>query len=121
MKRTAKIKTDVLGWECTHTHSAKGDDYAHQLFFFKYEIETNGAKSITLPCDKNLFVLAATQIRTDCECKCVTELYDTVQPREFSFKFKTLNSKLNYIYRKAIAYFWRVDDVGRIIYLHYRP
>lgn len=121
MKRTAKIKTDVLGWECTHTHSAKGDDYAHQLFFFKYEIETNGAKSIRLPCDKNLFILAATQIKTDSECKCVTQLYDTVEPREFSFKLKTLKSKLNYIYRKAIAYVWRIDDIGRVIYLHYRP
>jgi len=121
MKRTAKIKTDVLGWECTHTHSEKGDNYAHQLFFFRYEIETKGAKSITLPCDKNLFILAATQIRTDCECKCVTRLYDTVEPREYSFRIKTLKSKLNYIYRKAIAYVWKIDDIGRIIYLHYRP
>ncbi len=121
MKRTAKIKADVFGWECTHTHSAKGDDYAHQLFFFKYEIETDGAKAIRLPCDKNLFILAATQIKTDCECKCVTSLYDTVEPREYNFKLKTLKSKINYIYRKAIAYVWRIDDIGRIIYLHYRP
>lgn len=121
MKRTAKIKTDVLGWECTHTHSEKGDDYARQLFFFKYEIETGGAKSLRLPCDKNLFILAATQIKTGCECKCVTPLYDTVEQREFTFKLKTLKSKLNYIYRKAIAYVWRIDDAGRIIYLHYRP
>ncbi len=121
MKRTAKIKTDVLGWECTHTHSSSGDDYAHQLFFFKYEIETNGAKSIRLPRDKNLFILAATQVRTECECKCITQLYDTVEPREFSFRLKTLKSKLNHIYRKAIAYAWRIDDIGRIFYLHYRP
>ncbi|MBQ3006333.1 MAG: alpha-mannosidase [Clostridia bacterium] len=121
MKRTAKIKTDVLGWECTHTHSASGDNYAHQLFFFKYEIETNGAKSVTLPGDKNLLILAATQVRTGCECKCITGLYDTVEPREFGFRLKTLKSKLNYIYRKAIAYVWRIDDIGRIIYLHYRP
>ncbi len=121
MKRTAKIKTDVLGWECTHTHSANGDDYAHQLFFFKYEIETDGAKSLRLPCDKNLFILAATQIKTDCECKCVTQLYDTVEPREYSFRLKTLKSKLNYIYRKLIAYVWKIDDIGRLVYLYYRP
>ncbi len=121
MKRTAKIKTDVVGWECTHTHSASGDNHAHQLFFFKYEIETNGAKSITLPCDKNLLILAATQTKTDSVCRCVTPLYDTVEPREYSFRIKTLKSKLNYIFRKAIAYAWRIDDIGRIFYLHYRP
>lgn len=121
MKRTAKIKTDVSGWECTHTHSAKGDDYAHQLFFFKYEIDTNGAESVTLPCDKNLFILAATQVRENCECKCVTPLYDTVEPRKFKFRLKTVKSKLNYIFRKAIAYVWKIDDVGRVFYLHYRP
>ena len=121
MKRTAKIKTDVVGWECTHTHSASGDNHAHQLFFFKYEIETNGAKSITFPCDKNLLILAATQTKTDSVCRCVTPLYDTVEPREYSFRIKTLKSKLNYIFRKAIAYAWRIDDIGRIFYLHYRP
>lgn len=121
MKRTAKIKTDVMGWECTHTHSASGDDYAHQLFFFKYEIDTDGAKSVRLPCDKNLFILAATQVRKDCECSCVTQLYDTVEPRKFSFRINTLKSKLNYIFRKVIAYVWKIDDAGRIFYLHYGP
>lgn len=121
MKRTAKIKTDVVGWECTHTHSAKGDDYAHQLFFFKYEIETNGASSITLPADKSLFILSATQVNESNECRCATPLYDTVKPREFTFKLKTLESKLNRAYRKAISYVWKIDDIGRVIYLHYRP
>lgn len=121
MKRTAKIKTDVIGWECTHTHSTKGDNLAHQLFFFKYEIETNGAASITLPEDKALFILSATQVKESAECRCATPLYDTVRPRDFTFKLKNLKSKLNYAYRKAISYIWRIDDVGRIIYLHYRP
>lgn len=121
MKRTAKIKTDVIGWECTHTHNAKGDNFAHQLFFFKYEIETSGAASITLPEDKALFILSATQVKESAECRCATELYDTVRPRDFTFKLKNLKAKLNYAYRKAISYIWRIDDVGRIIYLHYRP
>ena len=121
LKRTAKIKTDVLGWECTHTHSAKGDNYAHQLFFFKYEIDTMGAKTLTLPKDKNLMILAATGVISDFECECATELYDTVKPRKFDFKIKGLKTKLNYIYRKVTSYCWLIDNGGRIIYLHYRP
>ncbi len=121
LKRTAKIKTDVLGWECTHTHSAKGDNYAHQLFFFNYEIELNGASAITLPQGKKLIVLAATQVKNDVECKCATELYDTVKPRKFDFKLKGIKAKLNYAYRKVTSYCWLVDNGGRIIYLYYRP
>ncbi|MBE6775124.1 MAG: hypothetical protein E7543_02930 [Ruminococcaceae bacterium] len=120
MKRTAKIKTDVLGWECTHTHSEKGDDYAHQLFFFKYEIDTKGASALTLPKDKDLFILSATQLSSQTECKCATELYDRVKERKFAFKIKSLKEKVNFIYRKAISYVWKIDDAGRIIYVYFR-
>lgn len=120
LKRTAKIKTDVIGWECTHTHSAKGDDYAHQLFLFKYEIDTNGASELTLPSDKNLLILAATQIKSDFDCKCATELYDTVEPRKFDYRIKNIKDKINYVYRRAISYVWKIDDVGRIIYVYFR-
>lgn len=120
MKRTAKIKTDTLGWECTHTHSAKGDDYAHQLFLFEYEISTDTAKEITLPKDKDLFILSATEIKAPCECKCVTELYDRVKKRKFDFKIKGLKSKLNFAYRKVTSYVWKIDDIGRIMYVYFR-
>ena len=120
LKRTAKIKTDTVGWECTHTHSAKGDNYAHQLFFFKYEIETNGAKALTLPKDKNLLILAATQVNSDTDCKCVTPLYDTVKPRRFDFIIKGIKPKLNYAYRKFLSYCLQLDNVHRIIYIYYR-
>lgn len=120
LKRTAKIKTDVVAWECTHTHSVKGDNYAHQLFLFKYEIDTNYASTLTLPKDESLLILGATQIKTDSDCKCVTELYDTVKQRDFDFKFKTVKDKINYAYRKALSYVWKIDDVGRIMYIYFR-
>ena len=121
MKRTAKIKTDTLGWECTHTHSANGDDYAHQLFFFEYEIDTNGANEIVLPKDNDLFIISATEIKSPCECKCVTSLYDRVKERKFNFKIKGLKAKLNFAYRKITSYVWKIDDVGRIVYVYFRP
>ncbi len=120
MKRTAKIKTDVLGWECTHTHSAKGDDYAHQLFFFVYELDTKGAEKVTLPKDKDLFILSATQTGSKTQCRCVTELYDRVKEREFTFRIKSFKEKLNYAYRKVTSYVWKIDDVGRILYVYFR-
>ncbi|MBR4051418.1 MAG: hypothetical protein IKK09_13075 [Clostridia bacterium] len=120
LKRTAKIKTDVVAWECTHTHSAKGDNYAHQLFLFKYEIDTNGAQTFTLPKDKNLLILAATLVKTNTECKCATELYDTVKPRKFDFKIKGAKAKFNYAFRKFLSYCLQLDNVNRIVYIYYR-
>ncbi len=120
LKRTAKIKTDVLGWECTHTHSAKGDNYAHQLFFYKHEIDTNGAETLVLPKDKKLMLLAATQVKSDFECKCASALYDTVKPRVFDFRIKGIKNKLNYAYRKFISYCLQIDNVNRIVYVYYR-
>ncbi|MBR6634799.1 MAG: hypothetical protein IKL41_04145, partial [Clostridia bacterium] len=107
-------------WECTHTHSAKGDNYAHQLFLFKYEIDTNGAKTLILPKDKNLLILAATLVKTNTECKCATELYDTVKPRKFDFKIKGAKAKLNYVFRKFLSYCLQLDNVNRIVYIYYR-
>ena len=105
MKRTARIKTDVLGWECTHTHNEKGFHPAHQLFFFRYDIDTADASSITLPDDKNLLILSAAAIKNNTRCKCATLLYDTVKPREYDFKFDTLPEILNYAYRKFLGLF----------------
>ena len=121
MKRTAKIKTDVLGWECTHTHSANGDDYAHQLFLFEYEIDISGAGEMILPKDKDLFILSATEIKAPCECKCATPLYDRVKERKFNFKIKGLKAKLNFVYRKITSYVWKIDDIGRVVYVYFRP
>ena len=120
MKHTAKIKTDVIGWECTHSHSANGDNHAHQLYFFKYEINTNGDERITLPSNKSLLILAATQIKNKNECKCVTELFDTVKPRKFDYRIKGFKNKLNYAYRKFLSYCLQFDNVARIMYIYYR-
>lgn len=120
LKRTAKIKTDVLGWECTHTHYGNADDYARQLFFFKYEIDTEGAKTLTLPEDRDLFILSAAQLKSNTECRCATELYDRVKEREFTYKIKSLKEKINYAYRRATSYVWKIDDLGRVIYVYFR-
>ena len=44
-----------------------------------------------MPCDKNLFILAATQIKTDCECRCVTQLYDSDKEPEHVLSLEELD------------------------------
>lgn len=86
LAETAFIKTDKLAWECTHTHSAQGDNVASQLYFFMYEINTDGVHTITLPKDNGLIILAATEVHDSREVRLNTELYDRVGKRKFDYK-----------------------------------
>ncbi len=99
---TAKIKTDKLAWECTHTHSIKADNAAAQLYFFMYELNLDGADTVELPKDKNLIILAATQSRDGSFIKLETPLYDRAEGRKFDYKM-SLKEKINYNFNKRIS------------------
>ncbi len=86
LAEVADIKTDRLAWECTHTHSSLGDNVAAQLYFFMYEIDIDGADSITFPDDNGLIVLAAAQTFDAEDTKLVTPLYDRIAGRKFDYK-----------------------------------
>ena len=102
LKETAKIKTDKLAWECTHSHSLTDDIAAAQLYFFMYEINLGDADKITLPNDPDLIILAATQSRDGSFIKLETELYDRAEGREFDYKMN-LKEKISYTYNKTIS------------------
>ncbi len=85
LSEVADIKTDKLAWECTHTHSPKGDNAAEQLLFFMYELNTAHANSIVLPDDNGLLILAASETRDGNPVKLMTALYDRVEGRKYNF------------------------------------
>lgn len=89
---TAKIKTDRLAWECTHSHSLSADIAAAQLYFFMYELNVGDADTVTLPEDKDLIILAATQSRDGSFIKLQTELYDRAEGRPFDYKMSALEA-----------------------------
>lgn len=95
LAETAFIKRDKLAWECTHTHSAQGDNVASQLYFFMYEINTEGISTVTLPDDNGLLILAATEIHDSREVRLNTTLYDRVEKREFDYKM-SMSEKRKY-------------------------
>lgn len=86
LAETANIKTDRLAWECTHTHSANKDNAASQLYFFMYELNISGVDSVTLPDDKGLIILAATQSKDSSYIRLETALYDRIKERKFDYK-----------------------------------
>lgn len=97
LAETANIKTDKLAWECTHTHSIKGDVAAQQLYFFMYELPVGETGVITLPEDNGLIILAATQTKDDSTTKLETALYDRISERPFDYK---MSSKEKRRYKK---------------------
>lgn len=84
---TAYIKRDKVAWECTHTHSAEGDNVANQLFFFRYDLHVKGARKVKLPVGNEIIVLCATQVNDTASTILVSELYDSVERRPFELKF----------------------------------
>lgn len=97
LAETANIKTDRLAWECTHTHSADKDNAASQLYFFMYELDISGVKSVILPDDKGLIILAASQSKDSSYIKLETALYDRIKERKFDYK---MSAKEKRAYKK---------------------
>ena len=102
LKETAKIKTDKLAWECTHSHSLFADIAAAQLYFFMYEINLGDADTITLPNDSDLLILAASQSRDGSFIKLQSELYDRADGRKFDYKMSA-REKAAYLHNKRIS------------------
>lgn len=85
---TAFVKTDKLAWEFTHTHSPEADNIANQLFFFRYELNITGASTVTLPQGNNIIMLAATATDDTSDAVLVTDLYDKIEKRPFTYTLK---------------------------------
>ncbi|MBQ9995982.1 MAG: hypothetical protein IJP32_06395, partial [Clostridia bacterium] len=54
------IKRDEIAVNYTHTHNADGDRLYLFAYLFKYTLDVTGAKTVTLPDDADIIVMAAT-------------------------------------------------------------
>lgn len=99
LAETANIKTDKLAWECTHTHSADKDNAASQLYFFMYELNVKGAKTVTLPDDNGLVIIAASQSQDSSYIRLNTPLYDRIKERKFDYKMSAKEKRAYKIHK----------------------
>jgi alpha-mannosidase len=74
------IKNDSVAWFCSHHHTAAGDAYYEYSYLFKYPIDLKpGAKSITLPENRRIKVLAATAVKFgSARSMAAAPLFDTL-------------------------------------------
>lgn len=103
LKKTGFIKTDTLGWCCTHTHSKDGDVYAKQTMFFKYSFDIpKFCTKITLPDCHDVIILAASVTANEPVCETATPLFDRLKKREFDYWPSEKERSKNYPAMKKI-------------------
>jgi alpha-mannosidase len=76
------IKRADLAWYCTHHHNAGGDNVPYSYsYLFAYPIDLQpGAKTIQLPDNEKIRILAISVAEENAEVKAVQPLYDVLPP-----------------------------------------
>ncbi len=85
LKESGYIKKDTLAWHSTHTHRNSVDERGHQMYFFRYRIDLDGAKTLSLPDDPSIVILAASAVNRYPDAQCASELYDSLEKRNINF------------------------------------
>ena len=76
------IKRANLAWYCTHHHNAAGENVPYSYsYLFAYPIDLQpGAKTIQLPDNEKIRILAISVAEENAEVKAVQPLYDVLPP-----------------------------------------
>ena len=82
---TARIKDCKVAYEFTHCHKDYSDVTAKAMYFFAVEIYLNGETEITLPKDKDIVILCASEVKGSLG-GLATPLCEEVKERKFKFK-----------------------------------
>ena len=103
---TAYVKRGKLGFEATHSHIDGKDAIAKGTYFYITEINVKGKKTVTLPDNENIVVIAATEY-CGAAGGLVTPVFDEVpKHREQTFRF-TLGEYVRYQRYKNV---WHLND-----------
>lgn len=81
----AQHKNAPIAFEFTHTHHPEGDVPNGKAYFFKYEIDIRNAKTLTLPEDNRIIILAMTAVKKFSTAKRATGLTDEIPSSNYSF------------------------------------
>ena len=81
----AQHKNAPIAFEFTHTHHPEGDIPNGKAYFFKYEIDIRNAKTLTLPEDNRIIILAMTAVKKFSTAKRATGLTDEIPSSDYSF------------------------------------
>lgn len=75
--QTAKIKDAAIGLSLSHTHHPEGNIANGQANFYLYEIDIRNCKTLTLPEENRVAILAMTAVKKFSTTHLATQLLDT--------------------------------------------
>ena len=78
LQQTAKITNQPIAIEFTHTHHPEGNIANGKAYFYLYEIDVRGCKTVTMPEDNKIVILAMTAVKKFSNTHLATRLIDEV-------------------------------------------
>ena len=81
----AAHKNVPIAFEFTHTHHPEGDIPNGKAHFYLYELDIRNAKTLTLPEDNRIIILAMTAVKKFSNTKRATRLIDKIPTENYSF------------------------------------
>lgn len=81
----AAHKNAPIAFEFTHTHHPEGDIPNGKAYFYLYELDIRNAKTLTLPEDNRIIILAMTAVKKFSNTKRATRLIDEIPTDDYSF------------------------------------
>lgn len=81
----AAHKNVPIAFEFTHTHHPEGDIPNGKAYFYLYELDIRNAKTLTLPEDNRIIILASTAVKKFSNTKRATRLIDKIPTENYSF------------------------------------
>lgn len=81
----AAHKNAPIAFEFTHTHHPEGDIPNGKAYFYLYELDIRNAKTLTLPEDNRIIILAMTAVKKFSNTKRATMLIDEIPTENYSF------------------------------------
>lgn len=85
MNQTALTKNAKVGFEFTHTHHPEGDIPNGKARFYIYEIDIRNGKTLTLPEDNRVIILAMTAVKRFSNTTLATQLIDEIDNSDYDF------------------------------------
>lgn len=76
LEQLAEVKRGALALEFTHTHHPEGNIANGKAYFYLYEIDVRGCKTLTLPEENKMVILAMTGVKKFSNTYLATELID---------------------------------------------
>lgn len=106
----AYVKDGKLGFDATHTHTDGKDNIAKGIYFYITEIDVKGKKLVTLPNDKDIVAISATEVVGKAQ-PLITPVFDSLKERvqTFSLNFSEL---IRYAWYRCI---WNLGDKDNFI------